>query len=109
MKDNMRFIWYIKLWYSTDELGKLGGVEIDLIEENYVQLAESRGIDAGHKVIQIFTDSSELKIRESGKDRACQRRRTSAFPIRERLGGLESKGESFEAGQRRETGDHHLG
>jgi hypothetical protein len=90
-------------------LGKLGAVEIDLIEENYVQVAESRGIDAGHNVIQIFTDSSELKMHESGKDRACRRRRSLSFPIRVRLGGLESKGKSFEAGQRGEAGDHHLG
>jgi hypothetical protein len=48
-------------------LGKLGAVEIDLIEENYVQIAESRGIDAGHKVIQIFTDSSELKYVRVGR------------------------------------------
>src|SRR6266852_6223727 len=109
MKDNMCFIGYIYPWCSTDELGKSGGVEIDLIEENYVGVAELRGIDAGHKVIQIFTDSSKVKIRETGKDRACRRRRTLAFASRVRLWGLESKGKSFEAGQCGEEGDHHLG
>src|SRR5882762_3993534 len=107
MKDNMCFIGYIETWCSTDELGKLRGVEVDLIKENYAQVAESRGIDAGHKAIQIFTDSSELKIRESRKDSACPSRRW-AIPIRERLRGLETKGKPFEAGQRGEAGDHHL-
>jgi hypothetical protein len=109
MKDNTCFIGYVQSWCSTDELSNLRGVEIDLIEENYVQVAESRGIDAGHEVIQIFADSSELKIRESEKDRACRRRRSLTFPIRVRLRGLESEGKSFEAGQRGEAGDHHLG
>jgi hypothetical protein len=90
-------------------LGKLGGVEIDLIEEDYLEVAEPRGIDTGHEDIQIFADSSELEIRESGEDRACLRRRSLTFRIRVRLGGLESEGKCFETGQRGEAGDHHLG
>jgi hypothetical protein len=63
----------------------------DLIEQGYIQEEELRGIDEGNEVLQVFADAFEPQQRESGEDRACQRRRMSAFPVRERSGGLEFK------------------
>jgi hypothetical protein len=45
-------------------------VGYNIIEEDYVQGVESRGIDAGHEVVQIFGDPLEGEISENGKDRA---------------------------------------
>ena len=40
----------------TDESDELWCVEFNFIEESYVQLDESRGIDMGHKVVQVFAN-----------------------------------------------------
>jgi hypothetical protein len=37
-------------------LGEECSIEVDLIEESYIQDVESRGIDAGYEVLQIFAD-----------------------------------------------------
>ena len=75
----------------------------------YPQGVESRGIDAGHKVLQIFEDPLEGKISENGKDRACRGRRTSGCLVRARSRGSEFKPKRREAGQRGEGSDHHVG
>ena len=65
-------------WCSTGELEELCCVKYDLIEEGYVQTIESRGIDPGQYLLQIFTGPFEFNSGETGEDRACQRRGTSA-------------------------------
>jgi hypothetical protein len=84
-------------------------VEYDIIEESYLKVIESRNIDAGHKVLQIFAVPLEGKICESGKGRACRGRWNLGFRVRERSGGLELKQKRFEAGQCGEGGDHRVG
>jgi hypothetical protein len=44
-------VWCTKVWCSIDELGKLAGVKVDLIEENYIKKTELRGVDAGHEIL----------------------------------------------------------
>jgi hypothetical protein len=44
----------------------VGAVKIDLIEERHTQDIEMRGVDAGHKVLQIFGNAFETKFVESG-------------------------------------------
>jgi hypothetical protein len=90
-------------------LGELYCVEYDVIEKYYKQPVESRGIDAGHQIVQVLADFFKPKIGKSGKDRACPRRRTSGRPIRARSRRFESKPKLFEAGQRGEGSEHHLG
>jgi hypothetical protein len=111
MKDETRLIVFPECWRATDELVEFWGVEVNIIEERDLQQVESRGIDPGHKVLQVFVDPFEPKLGESGKDRyrASWRRWTSAFLVRTRLRGVESKDKSFEAGQQGEASDHRLG
>ena len=63
----------------TDELEELWRVECDLFEDGYIHYVESRGIDAGQDLLQIFAGHFEYNFGETGEDKACQRRRTSAF------------------------------
>jgi hypothetical protein len=59
----------------TDELVKFWGVEVNItIEERGQQPVKLRGIDPGHKVLQVFVHPFEPKKCESGKDRASWRR-----------------------------------
>ena len=51
-KDNTYFIEWFQSWCATDESDELWCVEYDFIEESYVQVDESRGIDVGHKVVR---------------------------------------------------------
>ena len=53
-------------------------VEYELIEEGYIQIVESRGIDPGQDLLDIFAGPSELNMSEIGEDRVCQRRGMSA-------------------------------
>jgi hypothetical protein len=57
------------------------GVEYDLIENGYIKFVESRGIDPGQDLLQIFAGPFEVDLSETGEDRACQRRRrwTTSF------------------------------
>ena len=75
MKCDMALFQCPQRWSSIDELEELWCVEYDLIEEGYMQLVESRGIDLGQDLLQIFAGSFECKDGETGEDRACQRRR----------------------------------
>jgi hypothetical protein len=54
-KDKAASFESIRHWCTADEFAKLGCVEFDLIVEGHVQRVESRGIDAGHEVLQVFT------------------------------------------------------
>jgi hypothetical protein len=98
-------------WSSTDELEELWCVEYGLIEEGYMQLVESRGIDPGQDLLQIFAVPFESNFCETGEDRTCQwrRRQRSGFYGRARSWVLKLKGKELEAGQRREAGGHRLG
>ena len=58
------------------------------MEEDYIQLTEQSDSDSDQEVLQIFTIPFELKHSENGKETACQRKRTPAFPII--TAGLES-------------------
>ena len=53
---------------GTDEFDQLWCVEQDLIEEGYRQLVESRDIDVGHKVLQVFANPFKQNICEDGED-----------------------------------------
>jgi hypothetical protein len=109
MKDEVRLIVFPERWRATDELVEFWGVEVNIIEECNQQLVESRGINPGHKVLQVFVDPFEPKKSESGKDRVSWRRWTSAFLVRTRLRGVEGKAKFFKAGQQGEASDHRLG
>jgi hypothetical protein len=54
MKEHACFTECLECRRATDEFGEVWSIEIDLIEESYIQAVESRGIDAGHEVLQIF-------------------------------------------------------
>jgi hypothetical protein len=84
-------------------------VEYGIIEEDYIQLVESRGIDVAHEVVQVFGVPFEPKICENGEERAFRETRTSAFPVKARSRGFESKYKSFETGQRGKGSDRRLG
>jgi len=56
-------------WCSTDELEELWWVECDMIEEGYIQIVGSRGIDASQDHLQIFGVPSESNFDETGKDK----------------------------------------
>ena len=56
MKGYPCFIGCLECRRATDASGKEWSIEIDLIEESYIQAVESRGIDAGHEVLEIFAD-----------------------------------------------------
>ncbi len=40
-----------EFWCTIDELGESWVVKIDLIEENYIQMIELRGVEAGHEIL----------------------------------------------------------
>ena len=105
----MKFCGCVGHWRASDELDKLWCVENNIIEEGYVQQDELRGIDAGYKVVQVFADPIEVKIFETGKDRACLERQTSTCQARARLRGFESKLKFLEGGQAGQDRDHRLG
>jgi hypothetical protein len=51
------------------------------------QPVESRGIDPGHKFLQVFVDAIKEEKPERGKDRTCGWRRTLVFPVGRRYKG----------------------
>jgi hypothetical protein len=65
-----------------DELDKMWGVGMYLLQESYGYVVQSRGIDPRYEVLQVFANPFETKSSEMGEDRACDRRRTSAFSVR---------------------------
>ena len=77
--------------FEADELDELWCVKCDIIEEVYVQVVELRGIDAGHKVLQIFAVPLEGKICENSEGRACRGWWMLELRVREGSGGLELK------------------
>ena len=68
MKGYPCFIGCLECRRATDASGKEWSIETDLIEESYIQAAESRGIDAGHEVLQIFAEPFKPKRRKSRED-----------------------------------------
>jgi hypothetical protein len=52
------------------------------MEEPYIKGVESRRIDLGHEILQVFADSEKEKLNESEEDRTCGWMRTSGFPDR---------------------------
>src|SRR6266852_4757399 len=107
----MRLITCPKCRHATDdELAEFWGLEFR-IKERCIQPAELRGIDPGHKFLQVFVRPVEPKIRESGEDRANRRKWTSGFEFGMRIIGseLEFKFKCFEAGQHGKGSGHRLG
>ena len=51
----------------TEKLGELWCVEYDIIEEGYIKLAESRGVDAGHNNVQVSAEPFKLKYVRAGR------------------------------------------
>jgi len=70
IKGEIRIIICPKCWRATDELVEFWGFEVCINEENCQQQAEVRGVDPGHKFLQVIFHPFVLKICESGKDRA---------------------------------------
>ena len=60
------------LRHTTDELSKVWSDEYQLMEEDYLQTVEERGVDLGHEVFQIFADPFEIQLGEKGEESACQ-------------------------------------
>ena len=74
-KDEMRPVICPESRRATDELLEFRGVELReviIIKEHYRQPGESRGIDPGHKVLEVFADSFKSKFGESGENRASR-------------------------------------
>jgi hypothetical protein len=81
MKEHAYFIGCLECPRVADEFSEEWTIEIDLIKEIYFHAIESRGIDAGHKVLQIFADPFKPEIRKSREERACRRRWRLACPV----------------------------
>jgi hypothetical protein len=46
-----------------------------MIDESYKKVIELRGIDEGHKILQVFTEPREIKICENREGGICGRHR----------------------------------
>src|SRR5229473_7442847 len=101
----MCLIAYIELGCAADELGELRSVEFELKKEGNIQVVESRGIDPGHNVFQIFADSCERKTGERGEESTC-RWRKKASKVWARSRRFEIKPKEFEFCQRGEAIGH---
>jgi hypothetical protein len=66
---------------ATDELVEFQGVEVNIIEGRCHQHAESRGVDTGHKVLQVFVGPPEPKLDESREDKASWWRWRTTFLV----------------------------
>jgi hypothetical protein len=84
IEGNAGFFGCSQPWCAADELDELRCVEYDVIEKGYMQVAESRGIDVGHEVVQVFAVPFEVKICKDREDRACRGWRRSGCPVRAR-------------------------
>ena len=60
-----------EFWRATDELGQLWGVDYQLMEVDYIQLVEQRGIDLGLEDLQIFGSSFETRHSGNREEGAC--------------------------------------
>ena len=76
MKCDIALLQCHQRWLLANELEELWCVEYDLIEKRYFHIFDSRGIDPGQDLLQIFADAFESNFSETGEDRACQRRRS---------------------------------
>lgn len=82
-KDHTYFIACVDRLCAAGKVGKLWGAEIDIIEESYPQLAESRGYRyAGQMVLRVFVGPFKQKMSGSREDRAFQQKHMLAFPVR---------------------------
>jgi hypothetical protein len=68
-----------------------------------------RDIYPGHEILQVSAEPFESKCKESGLDRACRQTQTLAIPVGIEISPSEFQVEHFEAGQRGNASDHHLG
>ena len=76
IKNEMGLIARLESGRASDELVEFRGTEDIILEEGCDQLVELRGIDTGHKVLQVFVGPSELKLGEGKENTAsCRRRR----------------------------------
>ena len=83
----------------------MGSVKYQLMEEGYLQVVELRGIDPGHKVVQLFASPFDVKLSENGENAW----RTLDFVVGATLRRFECNGEIFKPGQHREASRHSLG
>ena len=67
-KPEMCLIICTECWCATDELVEFWSVEINIFVEHGQKLVKSRGIDLGHKALQVFADSFKPKGSESGDE-----------------------------------------
>ena len=79
------------------------------MEEGYIQVVEERGVDSGHEVFQITTNSEEPQLSENRKEIACRTRWASASTIRATSRRFEFNDKSFEPCQNGEAIGHHFG
>ena len=56
---------------ATDESGKLGHLEVELIEERYFEAVESGSVDSGQEVLQVSAGATEIKCGKGWKDTPC--------------------------------------
>src|SRR6267154_1474559 len=91
MKDETRLIICYECWRAADELVEFWDVKVNIIEERCRQQVELRGIDPSHEFLEVFVDTFEGEIHESGKDRASWRKWRSAFEVGIRFRGSEFK------------------
>jgi len=103
------FVLLLERWCAFDEPGEFWGVESEFIEEGNMKVDESRSIDPGHEVFQVFADPFEHEGRKSREERAFLGQMETPVTIWTRLRGFELEQKRFESGQRRETGDDRNG
>ena len=80
-------------WLSTDELEELRRVEYELIEEGYPQSVESRGIDPGQDLLQIFAGPFESNFGEDWGRQGVSPEADAGFPGQGEVVGFENEGE----------------
>lgn len=94
--------------HLTNESGKVWNFKYKLIDERYVDLAETWRIDFGHEVFQILASTSEI---ETGKGGEGHRGRQGFIPssiVMSRKWGVEINTEGPEMGQRGQACCHHV-
>ena len=60
VKPHMCFIGSLKSCRAFRKLGELWNAECDVIDEEYLDGVKQRGINPGHKILQISVDSLKL-------------------------------------------------
>jgi len=68
----------LECFCMSDEPVKLGDIKIEVHEEYYAEGVMKRGVESGHKILQVLVNALKFELGESGGDRAGQWRPTLA-------------------------------